>query len=54
MTQKNSGLLRDFRIAMLPRHAKRQKFYTNKFGAKIILPEKVHKLRQNSILDKTV
>ena len=26
------------------RHAKRHNFYTNKFGAKIILPEKVHKL----------
>ena len=29
------------------RYAKRQTFYTNKFGAKIILPEKVRKLWPN-------
>ena len=30
----------------IARHAKRQIFYTNMVGAKIILPERVHKLRQ--------
>ena len=34
-------------------HAKRHNIYTNKFGAKIISPKKVCKLRQNFILDKT-
>ena len=35
------------------RHAKRYNFYTNKFGAEILSPEKAPKLRQNLILDIT-
>ena len=42
-----------FHMSGVSRHGKRHNFYTNKFCAKIILPEKVRKLLQNLILNKT-
>ena len=50
-TKKN--ILKLVLLALETRNAKRHNFYTNKLCAKIILPKKVRKLRQNLILDKT-
>ena len=45
--------LNNYFFLHVTKHAKRHNFYTNKFGAEIILPEKVRKLQENFILDKT-